>query len=155
MVAAEILCYDGCMELRLSGHGAYRTQYHICWIPKYRRRILNPGVRGYVLRCFPKILQGMPGCEIIEYNIQIDHIHILMIIPPRYAVSDVVGRMKGITARQLRKKFGWLKNVYWKENIVWSPGYFVSTVGIDEKQIIQYIRWQERQDSGQAKLELF
>ena len=78
-----------------------------------------------------------------------------MIIPPRYAVSDVVGRMKGITARQLRKKFDWLKNVYWKENIVWSPGYFVSTVGIDEKQIIQYIRWQERQDPGQAKLELF
>ena len=78
-----------------------------------------------------------------------------MIIPPRYAVSDVVGRMKGITARQLRKKFDWLKNVYWKENIVWSPGYFVSTVGIDETQIIQYIRWQERQDSGQAKLELF
>ena len=78
-----------------------------------------------------------------------------MIIPPRYAVSDVVGRMKGITARQLRKKFDWLNNVYWKENIVWSPGYFVSTVGIDEEQIIQYIRWQERQDSGQAKLELF
>jgi putative transposase len=155
MVAAEILCYDGFMELRLSGHGAYRTQYHICWIPKYRRRILNAGVRGYMVKLLPKVLQGMPGCEITECNIQVDHIHILMIIPPRYAVSDVVGRMKGITAHQLRKKFDWLKNVYWKENIVWSPGYFVSTVGIDEEQIIQYIRWQERQDSGQAKLEFF
>jgi len=63
-----------------------------------------------------------------------------MIIPPKYAVSEVVGRMKGITGRELRKKFHWLKRVYWKENIVWSPGYFVSTVGIDEEKIIQYIR---------------
>jgi putative transposase len=97
----------------------------------------------------------MPGYEIIESKIQVDHIHILMIIPPRYAVSDVVGRMKGITARQLRKKFDWLKKVYWKENILWSPGYFVSTVGVDEEKIIKYIRWQESQDLGQAELELF
>jgi len=86
---------------------------------------------------------------------QVDHIHILMIIPPKYAVSEVIGRMKGITAHQLRKKFDWLKKVYRKENTVWSPGYFASTVGIDEEKIIQYIHWQERQDSGQAKVELF
>ena len=78
-----------------------------------------------------------------------------MIIPPKYAVSDVVGRIKGITSSHLRKKFSWLKKVYWKENIVWSPGYFVSTVGVDEEKIIKYIRWQEIQDSGQAKLEFF
>ena len=97
----------------------------------------------------------MPGCEIVACTIQVDHIHILMSIPPKYAVSDIVGRMKGITARHLRKKFDWLKKVYWKENIVWSPGYFVSTVGVDEEKIIKYVRWQKSQDSGQAKLELF
>ena len=97
----------------------------------------------------------MPGCEIVQSNIQVDHIHLLMIIPPKYAVSDVVGCLKGITASQLRKKFEWLQKVYWKENIVWSPGYFVSTVGVDEEKIIKYIRWQQSQDSGQAKLELF
>jgi len=143
------------MEIRLSGHGAYRTEYHIIWIPKYRRRILNPGIRGYLAKLFPKVLRSMPGCEIIEKNIQVDHIHLLMIIPPKYAVSDVVGRIKGITSSHLRKKFSWLKKVYWKENIVWSPGYFVSTVGVDEEKIIKYIRWQEIQDSGQAKLEFF
>ena len=97
----------------------------------------------------------MPGCEIVEQNIRVDHIHTVMIIPPKYSVSDVIGRLKGQTASQLRKKFVWLGKVYWAENIVWSPGYFVSTVGVDEARIIKYVKWQQRQDSGQAKLELF
>ena len=132
---AAAIGYNVCMETRVSGHSVYRTEYHIVWIPKYRRRILNPGVKAYVLKLFPKVLEMMPGCEIVE--------------------QDVVGRIKGVTSRYLRKKFSWLKKVYWKENIVWSPGYFVSTVGIDEEQILKYVRWQGRQDEGQAKLDLF
>ncbi len=143
------------METRLSGHGVYRAEYHVVWIPKYRRRILNPGVRGYLVKLFPKILATMPGCEILEHSIQVDHLHMVMVIPPKYAVSDVVGRLKGMTSSRMREKFGWLKKIYWKENIVWSPGYFVSTVGVDEDRILKYVKWQERQDSGQAKLELF
>lgn len=142
------------MEIRLSGHGAYRTEYHIVWITKYRRRILNPGVRGYISQLFPKIIKIMPGCEIIEQNIQEEHIHMLMVIPPKYAVSDVIGEIKQYTASKIRKKFAWLGKVYWKENVVWSPGYFVSTVGLDEKQITEYVKWQGDQDSGQAKLDL-
>ena len=91
----------------------------------------------------------------MEQNIQVDHIHTVMIIPPKYAVSEVVGKLKCQMASQLRKKFAWLGKVYWAENIVWSPGYFVSTVGVDEERIIKYVKWQQRQDSGQAKLELF
>lgn len=90
----------------------------------------------------------------IEENIQVDHIHAVVIIPPKYPVSDVIGRIKGQSASKLRKKFTWLEEVYWKENVVWSPGYFVSTIGLNEEQIIKYVKWQERQDSGQAKLEL-
>ena len=138
----------------MSGHGVYRTEYHIVWITKYRRRILNPGVKGYLGKLFPKIMKGMPGCEIKEQNVQIDHIHMLMVIPPKYAVSDVVGEMKQQTASKLREKFAWLEKVYWKELVVWSPGYFVSTVGLDEAQITEYVKWQEHQDSGQAKLDL-
>ena len=137
----------------MSGHGAYRTEYHIVWITKYRRRILNPGVREYLAKLFPKVIRSMPGCEIVSYNIQIEHIHMVMVIPPRYAVSDVIGRLKGHTASSMRKKFGWLKKVYWKENVVWSPGYFVSTVGVDEEKILKYVEWQDRQDSGQTKFE--
>jgi len=99
-------------------------------------------------------MKQMPGCEIKEYNIQIDHIHMLMVIPPKYAVSDVIGEIKQYTASKLREKFSWLKKVYWKENVVWSPGYFTSTIGLDEKEISEYVRWQGEQDSGQAKLEL-
>jgi len=69
-----------------------------------------------------------------------------MIIPPKYAVSDVLGNLKGITASQLRKKFSWLGKVYWKEEVVWSPGYFVSTVGVDEAKILKYVEWQQIQD---------
>jgi putative transposase len=141
------------MEIRLSGHGAYRTEYHIVWITKYRRRILNPGVRGYLGKLFPKVVRSMAGCEIVGVNMQVEHIHMVMIIPPKYSVSEVIGRLKGQTASRMRKKFGWLKEVYWKENVVWSPGYFVSTVGIDEAKILKYVEWQGRQDSGQTKFE--
>ena len=142
------------METRLSGHGVYRTEYHIVWIAKYRRRILNPGVRGYLIKLFPKVLRKMPGCEIVEQSIQVDHIHLLMVIPPKYAVSDVIGEIKQYTSSRMRGKFAWLGKVYWKERVVRSPGYFVSTVGLDEKQITEYVRWQGGQDSGQAKLDL-
>ena len=92
------------METYLSGHSAYRTVYNIVWIPKYRRRILNPGVKGYLVKLFPKIIKSMPGYKIIEYNIMKDHIHMVMIIPPKYAVSDVIKQIKGVTSVNLGKK---------------------------------------------------
>ena len=85
----------------------------------------------------------------------VDHIHMVIVVPPKYAVSAVIGQIKQFTASRLRGKFGWLGKVYWKERVVRSPGYFVSTVGLDEKQIMAYVKWQAHQDSGQAKLELF
>ena len=142
------------MKIKLSGHTAYYTQYHITWITKYRRRILNPGVVNYLIKLFPKIIKKMPSVTIEECNIQIDHIHMLLIIPPKYSVADVVAQLKARTSGLLRKKFDWLAKVYWKENIVWSPGYFVSTVGINEQQIRKYIKYQQSQDSGQAQLVL-
>ena len=77
----------------------------------------------------------------------------VMVVPPKYSVSNVIGRIKGQTASMLRKKFDWLKKVYWKENVVWSPGFFVSTIGLNEKAILEYVKWQQHQDLGRAKLE--
>ena len=142
------------MEIRLSGHSAYQTEYHIVWIPKYRYHVLNPGVKAYLVKLFPKVMAELPGCEIVKYSIQTDHIHMVMIIPPKYAVSAVVGKIKGMTSSQLRKKFGWMKLRYSRENVVWSPGYFVSTIGVERARILKYVEYQGRQDSGQAKLEL-
>ena len=94
----------------------------------------------------------MPGVEVVEQNIQVDHVHTVMIIPPKYAVCDVIRCLKSRSARNLRHRFPWLERVYWKEKVVWSPGYFVSTVGLNEEQIIKYVRYQQQQDSGQAQL---
>lgn len=110
---------------------------------------------GVLKKTFPKIIRSLPGCEIIEYDIQIDHIHMVMIVPTKYKVSEIISRIKAQTASGLRKKFSWLSKVYWKENIVWSPGYFVSTIGLDEKSILEYVRWQKTQDLGRGKLDLF
>jgi len=104
-------------------------------------------------KLFPKVMGNLPGCEIVEYSMEKDHIHMVMIIPPKYAVCEVMGKLKGMTASRIRKKFLWLSKVYLKENVFWSPAYFVSTVGIDEDKILKYISWQQTQDLGQAKLE--
>jgi putative transposase len=142
------------VEIRVSGHSAYHTEYHIVWIPKYRFHVLNPGVKAYLEKLFPKVMEEIPGCEIVKYSIQTDHIHMVMMIPPKYSVSAVVGKIKGMTSSQLRKKFKWMKLRYSRENVVWSPGYFVSTVGVEREKILKYVEYQGRQDSGQAKLEL-
>ena len=81
--------------------------------------------------------------------------HLIMVIPPRYAVSEVISKMKSQTSGILRKRFSWLKKVYHREGVLWSSGFFASTVGLDEKEALEYVKWQGRQDSGQAKLEFF
>jgi len=142
------------MEVRYSNHTAYKTEYHVVWIPKYRRRILRPGVDVSLERMLKHQTKSMPGVEIVQLGIEIDHVHLVIIIPPKYRVSDVIGALKGNSASRLRKMFKWLQKVYWQENVVWSPGYFVSTVGIDEEKVLRYVKYQERVDSGQAKLVL-
>jgi len=142
------------MELSYSSHGVYKAEYHIAFVTKYRRRILNPGLQAYLKKIIPKVLRLMPGVELVKLGMETDHLHMVAVIPPKYSASDVIGKLKGKTASLLRTKFPWLKQVYWKENIVWSPGFFLSTVGVDEKEIIKYVAWQGRQDLGQLKLKL-
>ncbi len=78
----------------------------------------------------------------------------VMVIPPKYRISDVIGKLKSQSSSRLRKKFTWLEKVYWDDNIVWSPGYFVSSIGIDEQTILNYVRHQGEQDSGQIHEDL-
>lgn len=78
----------------------------------------------------------------------------VMVIPPKFSIAEVMGQLKSQSASALRTKFDWLGKVYWKENIVWSPGYFVSSVGVDEHTIKKYVEHQGQQDSGQLLLEL-
>jgi len=142
------------MEYTKTAHSVYYLQYHIVWVCKYRRRVLNPGVCGYIRKLIPKLLRSMPGVKLETIGFDIDHLHMLMSIPPKYSVSSVIGKLKSQSASQLRKMFPWLSKVYWNENIVWSPGYFVSSVGVDETTIKNYVEYQGRQDSGQLQLKL-
>ena len=142
------------MEVYKSAHSVYRLQYHVIWVCKYRRKILNPGMSGYIEKILPKLLRGMPGVRVETIGFDRDHIHMVMVIPPRYSISDVMGQLKSQSASALRKKFKWLEKVYWKENIVWSPGYFVSSVGVDEETTRKYVEYQGKKDSGQLRMEL-
>ena len=91
----------------------------------------------------------MPGVVLETIGFDQDHFHMVMEIPPKYAIKDVMEQLKSQSASQLRKKFDWLSKVYWKENIVWSPGYFVSSVGADEATIRRYVEYQGHQDAGE------
>ena len=141
------------MKYRVSGHSLYHLEYHIVWICKYRRRILKPAVTQYTEKILRGLLRSLPGVELETIGFDLDHLHLVLQIPPKYAVANVVARLKSQSASILRKKFAWLARVYWKENLVWSPGYFASSVGVDEATIKRYVAHQGRQDSGQ-QLEL-
>ncbi len=142
------------MQYKVSGHGVYKLQYHIVWVCKYRRRILKPGVTTYTERTLRGLLRSMPGVSIETIGFDEDHLHLVMEIPPKYSVASIVAQLKSQSASRLRKKFDWLAKVYWKENVVWSPGYFASSIGLDEATVKRYVEYQGRQDSGQETLRL-
>ena len=142
------------MEVVLSGHGAYYLKYHVVWVCKYRRRILKPAIETTLRRLLPHLVRSMPGVAVETIGFDQDHLHMVMVIPPKYAIADVMGQLKSQSANHLRDRFPWLKKVYWKENIVWSPGYFVSSVGVNEQVIQNYVKNQGQRDSGQLELTL-
>ncbi|HBN22775.1 MAG TPA: IS200/IS605 family transposase [Holosporales bacterium] len=142
------------MEVLKLSHSTYSLKYHVVWVCKYRRKILNPGVCSYIRKTLPGLLKEMLGVTIEEIGFDKDHLHMLMTIPPKYSISSVMGRLKSQLSSKMRKFFPWLGKVYWNENIVWSPGYFVSSVGLDEETIRKYVEHQGQQDSGQLRQEL-
>ena len=134
-------------------HSVWDCKYRIVWIPKCRRKLLYGRIRKELGRVFHELARQRES-KIHEGHLHGDHVHMYISIPPKYAVSAVIGQMKQYTASRLREKFVWLEKVYWNEPVVWSPGYFVSTVGLNEAQVMEYVKWQAHQDSGQAKLDL-
>jgi len=95
-----------------------------------------------------------PEVDIMEVNMDVDHMHVMVSIPPKMSVSEVVKLIKANTGKAMREHFPFLEKVYWGVEGIWSIGYFVSTVGISEEVIRKYIEMQGEEDSGQAMLEL-
>jgi putative transposase len=142
------------MNFRKSTHCAYKTEYHIVLTPRYRRRIFVGGVKQY-LETVLKNLNGLESdIEVLKANVQPDHVHMVIIIPPRLAVASVIQFMKSQSAKRIRKRFAYLNKVLYSRGGIWSTGYCVSTVGMDEKTILAYVQYQAQEDTGQLQLEL-
>ena len=101
------------MKLRKASYTVYNTQYHIVWIIRYQRKILVTGIKSYLKIKFQEIRKYYTDWEYIEIGIKKDHVHLYMVIPPKYAVSKVVETIKSNTSRSLSRKFTFLKKIYW------------------------------------------
>ena len=142
------------MRFRKSTHAVYKTEYHIVWTPRYRKKLFVGGVKQYAEGILGHLEGLEEDIEVIKVNVQVDHIHIIMVIPPRVSVARAVQFMKSRTAKMLKDKFPYMGREIWVREGIWSRGYCVSTIGLNEKQILAYVEHQEKEDKGQLELEL-
>ena len=126
-------------------HVIYKCEYHLVWVPKYRFRILTGEIKKLVEEDI-KMLCEWKKCEIQEMSVQSDHVHLVLSIPPKVSVSDMMGILKGKLAIKLFKSYPRLKQKPYWGNRFWARGYFVSTVGIDEEVIKRYVKYQEEEE---------
>lgn len=134
-------------------HSLWECKYHIVFIPKYRKKSLFGQIRKDLGRIM-KELARQKKCEIIEGKVMPDHIHMLISIPPKYPVSNIIGYIKGKSAIYIARYYRGKKKNFAGERF-WARGYFVSTVGRDEEVIKTYIREQEKADKDSEQIPLF
>ena len=132
-------------------HVLWHCQYHIIWVPKYRYRVLK-GPVGQEVYNGVQVFCGQLGCRIVELNVQLDHVHLLVKVPPKISISKLMGVLKGRTALRVFTKFSYLrKKPYWG-NHFWAKGYCVDTVGINPDMIRKYVKYQEKQGLRQQEM---
>ena len=134
-------------------HTSWECKYHVVFIPKYRKKILYSQLKKHLGKIF-KELASRIECTIEEGHICKDHVHILISIPPKHSVAKAIGFIKGKSAIYIAKNFMNHKMNYGGQSF-WARGYFVSTVGRDEKTIIEYISNQEQMDKKFDQGDLF
>ncbi len=123
-------------------HVIWHCQYHIVWVPKYRYKVLQGGIKEEVGRMI--IIQSERlGCNIVELNIQNDHVHLLIKVPPKVSISSLMGTLKGKSAIRVFNKFPELKQRPYWGNHFWAEGYCVDTVGLDSEMIQKYVKYQD------------
>ena len=141
------------MEYIRLAHCVYHCEYHIIIVTKYRKAVFDKGIFAYFEKKLAEITDHYPLIRFRIVNHDKDHIHLLVSIPPTISVGKVVGILKQNTAKGLKQKFPFLKEIFWGTDAIWSEGYFASTVGIDEAMIHKYIEEQGKKDTGQTKFE--
>jgi putative transposase len=101
-----------------------------------------------------QVFAGYKGCEVIELTVQEDHVHLIIMVPPKVSISELLGTLKGRTAIRVFKKFPHLKNKPYWGNHFWAPGYCVDTIGLDAEMIRKYVKFQEHNERRAEQLKL-
>lgn len=126
-------------------HAIWHCTYHIVWTPKYRYRILKGKVKEDLSAMIHSLL-GQNSCFLEELNIQNDHVHLIVKIPPKKSISQMMGILKGKTAVRMFNKHKHLKTKLYWGNQFWAKGYCVDTIGLDEEKNRRYVQYQESQE---------
>ena len=132
----------------------WSCQYHIVWVPKYRYRVLS----GEIAQDTENLIRALSNrleCEIIELNVQIDHVHLLVMIPPKLSISSYMGQLKGKVAIRILNKYKKLRQKPYWGNQFWAKGYCVDTVGLDMEMIRKYVQYQEKAERRVEQQRLF
>lgn len=132
------------MEVQSLNHSTWVCNYHVVWIPKYRKKKIFKGIRAGLGIILQK-LADQKESKILEGHLLLDHVHMLISIPPKYSVSSVVGYIKGKSALYIARHYNGRKRNFGGESF-WARGFYVSTVGLDEETIRNYIKHQEEED---------
>jgi len=139
-------------EVRSANHTRWECKYHIVFIPKYRKKAIFGQIKKELGEVFHSLSQQRE-CVIEEGHMMPDHVHMLISIPPKYSVAQVVGFIKGQSAIHIARRYMGRKQNFAGQSF-WARGYFVSTVGRDEEVVREYIRHQEAEDLRVDQLQL-
>jgi len=139
-------------DYRSLNHTRWECKYHVVFIPKYRKKRIFGGLRKHLGQVLRKLAEQRES-RIEEGHLMPDHVHMMISIPPKYSVAQVVGYIKGKSAIHIAREFVGRKRNFVGQHF-WARGYFVSTVGRDEAVIREYIRQQEQEDRRQEQLRL-
>ena len=134
-------------------HSKWECKYHVVFIPKYRRKALYGKLRQQLGPVFRELAR-QKECDILEGHLMPDHVHVLISIPPKYAVAQVMGFIKGKSAIHIARVYAGHRRNFVGQHF-WARGYLVSTVGKDEAAVRKYIQEQEQEDQRLDQLEMF
>lgn len=132
-------------KFRKLSHVYYKCEYHVVFVPKYRFRILTGTVNNLINHDI-RLISEWKEVEVLELNVQADHVHLVCSIPRKISVSDFMGILKGKLAMRVFKSYPDLKQKPYWGNHFWAKGYFISTIGLDEEMIRRYVRHQEKEE---------
>lgn len=137
------------MRTRQLNHSAYQLQYHLVWGTRYRRKWLKDYVKKEFASACYAVVKKYPTLYIHSLNTDEDHVHIQIEIPPNLSIAAVVQAIKIESSKRIKQRFKFVRSIY-IDGSIWSVGYFVSSIGLDEERIKRYIAYQGKQDLGRT-----